>query len=58
MSACVFEHAYLKRLFIIKQFEKIFFVNRKWSNDLRVDCKPLSNLVEMIKKDFDFEEEL
>ncbi len=33
-------------------------MSRKWSNDLRVDCKPLSNLVEMIKKDFDFEEEL
>jgi hypothetical protein len=33
-------------------------VSRKWSNDLKVDCKPLSNLVEMSKKDFDFEEEL
>ncbi len=32
-------------------------MSKKCSNDLRVDCKPPSNLV-MTKKDFDFEEEL
>jgi hypothetical protein len=49
-------------------FKKIVYNHTIWKdyflwvendkNDLRFDCKPLSNLVEMIKKDFDFEEEL
>jgi len=33
-------------------------VKKKWLNDLRIGCKPPSNLVELIEKDFDFEEEL
>jgi hypothetical protein len=33
-------------------------VNKKWSNDPRIDCEPPSNLVGLIKKDLDFEEEL
>ncbi len=32
------------------------FVNKNWLNDPKIDCKPPSNLVEMIKKDLDFEE--
>ncbi len=27
-----------------------------WLNDPKIDCKPPSNLVKMIKKDLDFEE--
>ncbi len=33
-------------------------MNKKWPNDPRIDCKPPSNLVELIKKDLKFEEEL
>ncbi len=31
-------------------------MNKNWPNDLRIDFKPPSNMVEMIEKDFDFEE--
>jgi hypothetical protein len=34
----------------------LIFVNKNWPNDSRVDCKPLSNLVELIEKDLDYEE--
>jgi hypothetical protein len=33
-------------------------VSKNWSNDSRIDCKPPSNLVELIEKDLNFEEEL
>jgi hypothetical protein len=33
-------------------------VNKNWLNDTRIDCKPPSNLVELIEKDLSFEEEL
>jgi hypothetical protein len=33
------------------------FISKNWAIDLTLDgCKPLSNLVELIKKDLDFEE--
>ncbi len=35
----------------------LIFVKKKWFNDLRIGCKPPSNLVELIEKDFDLEEE-
>jgi hypothetical protein len=35
--------------------ERLIFVKKNWSNDPRIDCKPPSNLVEMIEKDLDFE---
>jgi hypothetical protein len=38
--------------------EKLFFVNKNWPNDSKIDCKPHSNLVKMIDKDLDFEEKL
>jgi len=31
-------------------------VNKNWLNDPRIDCKPPSNLIELIEKDLDFEE--
>ncbi len=33
-------------------------MNKNWLNYCRIDCKPPSNLVELIEKDLDFEEEL
>jgi hypothetical protein len=30
---------------------KLFFVSKKWSNDLRVGCKSPSSLIEFIKVD-------
>jgi hypothetical protein len=33
-------------------------VKKKWLNDFRIGCKPPSNLVELIEKDFDLEGEL
>ncbi len=33
-------------------------MNKNWPNYCRIDCKPPSNLVELIEKDLDFEEEL
>ncbi len=33
-------------------------MNKNWSNDSRIDCKPPSNLVELIEKNLNFEEEL
>jgi len=33
-------------------------VKKNWWNDLRIDCKPFFNLVELIEKDLDFEYEL
>jgi hypothetical protein len=38
--------------------ERLIFVNKNWLNDPRIDCKPPSNVVELIEKDLDFEEEL
>lgn len=32
-------------------------MNKNWSNNLWIDCKLHSNLVELIVKDLDFEEE-
>jgi hypothetical protein len=31
-------------------------MSKIWPNDLKIDLKPPSNMVEMIEKDFDFEE--
>jgi len=33
-------------------------VSKNWSNDSRIDSKPPSNLLELIEKDLNFEEEL
>ncbi len=33
-------------------------MNKNWLNDPIIDCKPPSNLVKLIEKDLDFEEEL
>jgi hypothetical protein len=33
-------------------------VSKNWPSDLRVGCKSPSNLVELIQRDLDFEEEL
>jgi hypothetical protein len=33
-------------------------VSKNWSNDPRIDCKSTFNLVELIEKDLNFEEEL
>jgi hypothetical protein len=30
-------------------------VSKNWLNDPKIDCKPPSNLVEMIKRDCDFD---
>jgi hypothetical protein len=57
MSAYALNMHILKDCLQSNNFKRLLFVSRKWSNDLRVDCKPLSNPVKMIKKDFDFEEE-
>jgi hypothetical protein len=37
--------------------KRLIFVNKNWPNYPRIDCKPHSNLVELIEKDLDFEEE-
>jgi hypothetical protein len=35
----------------------LIFISKNWGIDLPLDgCKPLSNLVELIEKDLDFEE--
>jgi len=36
----------------------MIFVNKNWSNDLRIDYKPSSNFMKMIEKKLYFEEEL
>ncbi len=36
----------------------LIFMSKNQPNDPRSDCKPPSNLVELIEKDLDFEEEL
>jgi hypothetical protein len=41
-------------LFTIKKFKETDVCEKKWPNDFRIDCKPSSNLVELIKKDLDF----
>ncbi len=33
-------------------------MNKNWPNNPIIDCKPLFNLVELIEKDLDSEEEL
>jgi hypothetical protein len=38
--------------------EILIFLNKNWPSDLRVCCKSPSNLVELIQRDLDFEEEL
>jgi hypothetical protein len=43
-------------LFTIENLKKLIFVNQNWPNDVRVDCKPLFNLVELIEKDLGYEE--
>jgi hypothetical protein len=42
----------------LKNLKRLIFVNKNWSNDSRIDCKPPSNLVELIEKNLNFEEEL
>ncbi len=36
----------------------MIFERKNWPNDLRIDCKPFSNLVELIEKELDFEDDL
>jgi hypothetical protein len=42
----------------LKNLKGLIFVNKNWSNDPRIDSKSTSNLVELIEKDLNFEEEL
>jgi hypothetical protein len=42
----------------IENLKKLIFVNKNWLNDLKIGCKPTSNLVEFLKMDIDWEEEL
>jgi hypothetical protein len=42
----------------IENLKKLIFVNKNWFNDLKIGCKPPSNLVEFLKRDIDWEEEL
>lgn len=52
---CIFTN--LKRCRIQSCNLEIFiFVSKNWPNDFRNDSKPPYNLVEIIKKDLDFEE--
>jgi len=37
-------------------FKFFIFVNKKWPSDLKIGCKPSSNLMELIQIDLDFEE--
>jgi len=41
----------------IRCFREFFFVIKNWPIDSKIDCKPHSNLVKMIDKNLDFEEE-
>jgi len=41
-----------------ENLEKIIFVSKNWPNNPRDGCKPPSNLVELIKTNLNFEEEL
>jgi hypothetical protein len=36
----------------------LIFERKNWPNDLRFDCKPFSNLIELIEKDLDFEDDV
>ncbi len=38
--------------------EKMIFVSKNWPSDPKVGCKSPSNLVELIQRDLDFEDEL
>ncbi len=42
----------------LSNLKTLIFVNKNQLNDPKIDYKPLSNLVELIQKDLDFEEEL
>jgi len=42
----------------IENLKKLIFVNKNWLNDLKIRCKPPFNLVEFLKRDIDWEEEL
>ncbi len=44
--------------FTIRKLERLIFVSKNQPNDPRIDCKSPFNLVELIEKDLDFEEEL
>lgn len=35
----------------------MIFVNKNWLNKLKFDCKSSSNLVELIRKDLELEEQ-
>jgi len=35
----------------LDNLDKWIFVNKNWPSDLRIDCKPFSNLVELIEID-------
>jgi hypothetical protein len=37
----------------LDNFKKLIFMNKIWSNDSKVGCKALSNLVELIEIDKD-----
>jgi hypothetical protein len=39
-----------------KVCKNLIFMNENWLNDLIIDCKPPSNLVELIENNLDFEE--
>jgi hypothetical protein len=41
-----------------KNLDKLIFVNKNWSNDLKIGCKALSCLVDLIEIDANLEEDL
>jgi hypothetical protein len=40
----------------LNNLERLIFVRKNWPNDIRLDSKPRSNLMELIEKDLDFGE--
>jgi hypothetical protein len=42
----------------LENLKRLIFVIKNWPNYPKIDCKPPLNLVELIEKDLDFEEEL
>ncbi len=42
----------------LENLENLNFVSKNWPNDLRDECKPPFNLVELIQINLSFEEEL
>jgi hypothetical protein len=41
-----------------RKFKEVDFCPKNWLNDFIIWCKPPSNLVEFLKRDIDWEEDL